>query len=160
MIWIEIALKFIQKCQINDISLLFEIMAWHWSGDKPLSQVMTFILVMHICAIRPQWVNSNSTNLEKGLPNPTKKCWTHVSWSKVLIHEHFDCIISSTRLVTNKFDFKYWDYLLIFIWYICVWIIVPLYGFGNCGSLLIHDFGCRRCRAWWCHRWHIKWEFS
>ena len=36
-------------------------MAWHWPGDKPLSEPMMVRSLVHICVIRPQWVNSNLT---------------------------------------------------------------------------------------------------
>ena len=39
-IWIslKILLKFVPKFQINNIPALVLIMAWHWPGDKPLSE--------------------------------------------------------------------------------------------------------------------------
>ena len=41
-VWIShnISLKFVLSVQINNIQALFQIMAWHWPGDKPLSQPM------------------------------------------------------------------------------------------------------------------------
>ena len=42
---------------INNIPPLVQIMAWHWSGAKPLSKQMMVRLLMHICLTRPQWVN-------------------------------------------------------------------------------------------------------
>ena len=33
-------------------------MAWRRPGDKPLSELMMVSLLTHICATRPQWVNS------------------------------------------------------------------------------------------------------
>ena len=58
-IWIsiEISLKFVPKCLINNIPALVQIMAWHRPGDKPLSEPMLVSLPTHICIIRPQWVN-------------------------------------------------------------------------------------------------------
>ena len=51
-IWIliKISLKFIPKGPINNVPALFEIMAWHQPGDKPLSQPMMASLLMHIYA--------------------------------------------------------------------------------------------------------------
>ena len=34
---IEISLKFVPKCIINNIPALVQIMAWRWPGDKPSS---------------------------------------------------------------------------------------------------------------------------
>ena len=54
---VEISLKFVAKGPINNITALAQIMAWRREGDKPLSEPMMFSLLMHICVIRPQWVN-------------------------------------------------------------------------------------------------------
>ena len=53
---IKISLKFVRKSPIDDIPALFQIMAWHRPGDKPLSEAMMVILLMHIWVVRPQWV--------------------------------------------------------------------------------------------------------
>ena len=54
--WIKISLKFVPKPPINNIPALAQIMAWHRSGDKPLSKPMMVLLSTHICVTRPQWV--------------------------------------------------------------------------------------------------------
>ena len=46
--------------RINNIPVLAQIMAWHRSGDAPLSEPMVVSFQMHICPTRPQWVNSFS----------------------------------------------------------------------------------------------------
>ena len=58
-VWIsiKISLKFVPKGPINNIPALVQIMAWHRSGDKPLSEPMMVSLLTHICVTRPQWVN-------------------------------------------------------------------------------------------------------
>ena len=38
IISIKISLKFVLKGSINNIPTLVQIMAWHWPGDKPLSE--------------------------------------------------------------------------------------------------------------------------
>ena len=38
------------------ITALFQIMAWHWPGDKPLSEPKMIIWLTHICGTWPQWV--------------------------------------------------------------------------------------------------------
>ena len=53
---IKISLKFVPKGPINKIPALVQIMAWHRSGDKPLSEPMMVSLLTHICVTRPQWV--------------------------------------------------------------------------------------------------------
>ena len=41
-VWIpiKISLKFVPKGPINNIPVLVQIMAWRWTGDKPLSEPM------------------------------------------------------------------------------------------------------------------------
>ena len=55
-IWINISLKFVPRCPIDNIPALVQIMAWRWPGDKPLSEPMMVRLPTHICVTRPQWV--------------------------------------------------------------------------------------------------------
>ena len=59
-VWIpiNISLKFVPKCRINNIPALFLVMAWRRPGDKPLSEPMMVSLTTHICVTRPQWVIS------------------------------------------------------------------------------------------------------
>ena len=62
-IWftINISLSFVLKGPIYNIPELLQIMAWHRSGDKPLSEPMMISLPSHTCITRPQWVNSLSS---------------------------------------------------------------------------------------------------
>ena len=53
---IKISLKFVPKVPINNIPALIQIMAWRLPGDKPLSEPMMVVLLVHICVTRPQWV--------------------------------------------------------------------------------------------------------
>ena len=59
-VWIslKISLKFVPKVPINNIPALVQILAWHRSSDKPLSEPMMVSLLTHICVTQPQWVNS------------------------------------------------------------------------------------------------------
>ena len=50
------SLKFVPTVWINNIPAMVLIMAWRWSGDKPLSEPMVVSLLTHICVTRPQWV--------------------------------------------------------------------------------------------------------
>ena len=53
---LKIQLRFVPTVRINNIPVLVQIMAWHWSGNKPLYESMVVRLLMHICATRPQRV--------------------------------------------------------------------------------------------------------
>ena len=79
-IWISmnISLKFVPKGPINNIPALVQIMAWHWQGDKPLSEPLMVRLSMHICITRPQWVNL------KLLPEPMLVAYHHQQINFVL----------------------------------------------------------------------------
>ena len=58
LILIKITLKFIPKGRINNIPALLQIMARRRPGDKPLSEPMMILLLMHIYVTQPQWVKS------------------------------------------------------------------------------------------------------
>ena len=49
---IEISLKFVLKAPITIVPALFQIMAWHCPGAKPLPEPMMVNLLTHIC-VRP-----------------------------------------------------------------------------------------------------------
>ena len=53
---IKISLKFVPKGPINEITALFQRMAWRRPGDKPFSEPMMVNLPTQICVSRPQWV--------------------------------------------------------------------------------------------------------
>ena len=50
-ITIRISLKFVSRGPSNNIPALVQIVAWHRSGDKPLSEPMMVILLTHICVL-------------------------------------------------------------------------------------------------------------
>ena len=52
----KISLKFVRKSPINNIPALVQIMAWPWSGSKPLSEPMLVSQLTLMCVTRPQWV--------------------------------------------------------------------------------------------------------
>ena len=58
-IWIMFKnlLEFVPKGLINNIPVLFLIMAWRRPGGKPLSELMLVRSLTHICVTRPQWVD-------------------------------------------------------------------------------------------------------
>ena len=47
--------SFFPKSPIDNISALFQIMAWRRPGDKPLYKAMMVNSLTHICVARPQW---------------------------------------------------------------------------------------------------------
>ena len=47
---------------MNTIPALVQIMAWHQSGDKPLSEPKMVSLLTDICFSRPQWVTTCRTS--------------------------------------------------------------------------------------------------
>ena len=51
---IKISLNFVPKGPIDNIPALFQIMAWHRRGDKPLSEPMMVSSLTHICVTGPQ----------------------------------------------------------------------------------------------------------
>ena len=65
-VWIslKISLKIVPEIPINNISPLGQIMAWHWPGNKPISEPMMVSLLTHICVTQPQWVIGIDTNIE------------------------------------------------------------------------------------------------
>ena len=60
-VWIpiKISLKLVPKGPINNVPVLFQIMAWCRPGDRPLFEPMMVSLSTHICITRPQWVKQN-----------------------------------------------------------------------------------------------------
>ena len=49
--WLKISLRFVPKGPINNIPALFQIMALHRPGDKPLSEPMMVSLLTHIGSV-------------------------------------------------------------------------------------------------------------
>ena len=101
-IWLKKSLKFVPKVLINSIPALVQIMAWHLSGNKPLSEPMMLSLLMHICITWPQWIK--------------------VYISKLIAYQH-NHIISSTHWM-NWPSFGRWDF-------ICNVLHILLYCYQN-----------------------------
>ena len=81
-VWIPIKISL--KGPIDNIPTLVQIMAWHRSGDKPLSEPMTISSLTHICVTRPQWVNKNQTLM-------TKLQWYFNQNIAIFIQENVTC---------------------------------------------------------------------
>ena len=58
----KLSLNFVPDGPINYIPALFQIMAWHRPGDKPLSETMMVSLLTQIYVTRPQWVENLRKN--------------------------------------------------------------------------------------------------
>ena len=53
----QISLKIVSKGPIYHKPPLAPIMAWHWVGNKPLSDLWWPSVLMHKCITQPKWVN-------------------------------------------------------------------------------------------------------
>ena len=51
--------------QLTNIPALVKIITWPRSGNKPLSEPMMISLLIHICIIWTQWVNSDQCLLQR-----------------------------------------------------------------------------------------------
>ena len=71
---IPIAMKLVLRIPIDNKPALVQVMAWHQTGDKPLTEPMMVSLPTHICITRPQWVKQITSKSEENsakihLPN-------------------------------------------------------------------------------------------
>ena len=57
VLFIQISLKIVSKGPICSEPALVQIMAWHWVGNKPLSDQWWPGLLMHKCITQSKWVN-------------------------------------------------------------------------------------------------------
>ena len=69
---LKISLMFVR---INNVPALVQIMAWHQSGNKPLSRPMMVSLLMHMCVTWPQWDKKKmAVSLQHNFsPNPSQQ---------------------------------------------------------------------------------------
>ena len=75
-IFIKISLKFVPKGPIDNIPALVQIMAWHQTDDKPLSEPMMLRLPMHTCVTRPQELQNVRNH-----PNLWGRIWCGAAWA-------------------------------------------------------------------------------
>ena len=54
--------EYFPKGIFDNIPELMQKMAWRLPGDRPLTEPMTVILLMHVCVTWPQWVNDSMGN--------------------------------------------------------------------------------------------------
>ena len=81
---IQISLKFLGKCQINNIPVLIQIMTWCWPGDKPLSEWTKLILQTYIYA----WLGLNELTavLHAKLCKIMKQCFCCIFHYVLTLH--------------------------------------------------------------------------
>ena len=62
--WISLkySLMLLAKCPINNIPLLFQIMAWQRPGGNLSSEPVMVISPTHVCVTLPQWVKLNESD--------------------------------------------------------------------------------------------------
>ena len=93
-ILIKFSLKYVCKGPIDNNPALVQILAWHWSGSKPLFETMMVSLPMHICVTLPQWVHNEIYSVM----NKTKM---HHHHRKEMYHQHcFQAFISAIQIAT------------------------------------------------------------
>ena len=99
-VWIsiKISLEFVLMVPINNIPSLVQLVAWHWSGDKPLSEPMMVSLLTNICVTRPQWVK----NLIRETVPPL---W----WVPAFIAANNDHIHQSIKFIAFLFTSRDWQ---------------------------------------------------
>ena len=107
-VWIsiDISLKFIPMGPIDNIPALVQIMAWHRSGDKPLSEPMVVRLPTHICVTRPQWVKQNDQHFADDTFKfivPTKQVlYCHPNYASVGSYTMNQCSLSFWTLKETR----------------------------------------------------------
>ena len=87
-----ISLKFVPKGPINNIQALFQIMAWRWLGDKPLSEPMMVCLPTHICVTRPEWFNKLALTIADESQDYSSKLVTS-AWHQILFEATYVVIL-------------------------------------------------------------------
>ena len=108
-VWILlcISLKFVPKFRINNIPSLFQIMAWRWPSNKPLSEQMMVSSLTHICVTQPQWVKLASvmswvfrqqdTNINWG----SKANWHHRKKNIKKNFTYFQCLMAPSHYLNQ-----------------------------------------------------------
>ena len=96
-ILIKISLKFLPEGLTNNITALVQIMAWHRSGNKPLSEPMMVSLPIHICITRPQWVKHYCV-----------VCDIMSQWAMTYPGSTVFCVVPATHLQMGTHRFYPW----------------------------------------------------
>ena len=112
-ILIKISPRFAPKGPINNIAALVQVRAWHWPGDKPLSEQMIVRLLTDICNTRLQWVYAHGTPIKwllkewQGLICAGANAWQICS-SLEHLYFHFPKMQSLLYLVPNYIFITWW----------------------------------------------------
>ena len=90
-ILIRISLTFVPWRPIDSKPALFQVMTWHWTGDKLLSEPMpTQFTDAYICGIRKRWVNSAACD----------SIWHHRTW-ETLIQIMAHCLMAPSHCLSQ-----------------------------------------------------------
>ena len=122
-VWISfmISLKFVPNVPINNIPALVQIMAWHRSGDKPLSEPIIVSLLTHIYA-------SLSLNEFKSVFDSSAVCDWHKEFGfanyRLLIH--FTGFSNRKEIIQSALNKIRYRISLLGSWYNFVFVVATL----------------------------------
>ena len=91
-IWIS--QKFVPRAPVDNKPALVQIMAWCWTADKPLPELMLTNSLTHIFGTRGRWVNRKNLPLANNYDEDSWNGW------KNLCH-HDDCRCPGAKQVSN-----------------------------------------------------------
>ena len=89
---IEIAMGFVTRGPIGNMSALVQIMAWRCSGNTPLLKLCMHISPTHTCVTQPQWVKA--------------LCFINTVSSLSVSQQNWKCLLSVLICGCNKDYFK------------------------------------------------------
>ena len=111
--YILISLKFVPKDPTKNKPALVQIMAWHHTGNKPLSKPMISCLLMHIYLTFLWWVKPLCTEYLWG----NTKIYLHllgIVWGPIQYHiRHL--------IIRSHKDLMVWDWLLRYSYHFKIW---------------------------------------
>ena len=87
----------VRKSPINNTPALVQIMAWHRSGDKPLSEPMVVDSLTHVCVTRPQCVKTVAM-LVLRLQNERPRAHKSMLKASQSISSHWSCFFRHISL--------------------------------------------------------------
>ena len=97
-LWLKFHWSLFLRGPINDIPVLFQIMAWRRPGAKPLSEPMVIRSPTQIFLTRPQWVNKYLVRMCCWILNPISfySLATGKKWIDSLATEKMNIFFSSS----------------------------------------------------------------
>ena len=120
-ILLKISLKLVPKIWINNISALIQIMAWHWPGDKRLSEPVMVNLQMRICITSHQWVKQHQEVISQKV-KPILSVCKFAQLRKAIIFDHICSLGKLTKMFlsfTKQVFFVGEILLYIFFYLLC-----------------------------------------